>query len=75
MPVHWCDLHHIDWWHHGGDTDIENLALMCRFHHGVTHRRGWSMAANGDGTFRWSTPSGRTLHSQQHGLPTQRAGP
>jgi hypothetical protein len=33
------------------------------------------MIANGDGTFRWTTPSGRTLHSQQHGIPTNRAGP
>jgi hypothetical protein len=74
-PVRWCDCHHVDWWEHGGMTDIENLACLCRYHHGVTHRRGWTMVANGDGTFRWTTPSGRTLHSQQHGIPTNRAGP
>jgi len=73
--VRHCDLHHVQRWDHGGLTDIENLACLCRFHHGVTHRAGWSMSAVGDGTFTWTTPSGRTLHSQQHGIPSQRAGP
>ena len=76
-PPQWCDLHHVEDWNLGGDTDIELLATLCRYHHGVTHRKGWTMTANGNGTFTWTTPAGRTLHSQRHGTqhPQQPAGP
>ncbi len=65
-PVGWCDAHHVTWWDHDGPTDIANLALLCRYHHGVSHRRGWTMTAAGDHWFTWITPSGDRLHSQRH---------
>ena len=65
-PVSWTDKHHVDDFHLGGPTDLRNFASLCRFHHGVTHRQDWTMVANGDGTFTWTTPKGRTLHSQSH---------
>jgi Domain of unknown function (DUF222) len=65
-PAGWCDAHHVIHWHHDGPTDICNLALLCRHHHGVTHRRGWTMTATADQRFIWTTPEGRTLHSQRH---------
>jgi hypothetical protein len=64
-PASWCDAHHLTPWEHGGNTDIDNLALLCRFHHGVTHRTSWSMTRDRDGTFSWTTPSGRTLRSKR----------
>ncbi len=65
-PASWCDAHHVIWWDDDGPTDISNLALLCRYHHGVTHRHGWTMTATGDEWFSWTTPSGDTLHSQRH---------
>ncbi len=65
-PASWCDAHHVIWWERQGPTDIWNLALLCRYHHGVTHRRGWTMTATDDDGFTWTTPSGDTLHSQRH---------
>ena len=65
-PARWCDAHHVHHWEHGGQTDLCNLALLCRHHHGVTHRKGWTMAATDDQRFVWTTPGGRTLHSQRH---------
>jgi hypothetical protein len=65
-PVSWTDKHHVNDWNNGGLTDLRNFACLCRFHHGVTHRAGWTMVANGNGTFTWTTPAGRTLHSQSH---------
>jgi hypothetical protein len=59
----WCDAHHIIWWEHDGDTDIANLVLLCRHHHGVTHRTGWTLTADTDGGFTWTTPTGRTLRA------------
>ena len=65
-PVGWCDAHHVVDWDHGGGTDLPNLALLCRYHHGITHRHGWTMTATADHRFIWTTPTGRTLHSQRH---------
>ena len=65
-PASWCDAHHVLPWGEGGLTDLSNLALLCRYHHGVTHRHGWTMTATADETFTWTTPSGRTLTSQRN---------
>ena len=60
-PPGWCDAHHIQLFDAGGHTDLPNLVLLCRHHHGVTHRRGWSLQVHGDGAPIWTTPSGRVL--------------
>jgi hypothetical protein len=73
-PVSMVDVHHVKGFTlQGGLTDIDNLIALCRRHHGVAHRKGWSLTAVGDGWFWWSTPSGHGYWSQRHG--TQRAGP
>ncbi|UDY37807.1 HNH endonuclease signature motif containing protein [Dermatobacter hominis] len=71
--TNWCDAHHVIHHAEGGPTDICNLALLCRRHHGVIHRRGWSMKANtapgvGEGFFTITTPTGTVLHTQ-HARP------
>jgi len=68
-PPSWCDAHHVVPHHDGGPTDLPKMALLCRHHHGVTHRKGWAMVARPDQTFRWTTPSGRTLYSQRRHAP------
>ena len=65
-PASWCDAHHVTHWDHHGHTDLHNLALLCRHHHGVTHRTGWAMTADDNQHLTWTTPTGRTLHSQRH---------
>ena len=66
-PVSWTELHHVIHWQDGGPTEMSNLASLCRHHHGVTHRTGWKMTATEGEWFTWTTPGGRTLHSQRHG--------
>ena len=39
--------HHIQHWLHGGETSLDNLALLCSHHHHLVHEGGWSVAANG----------------------------
>jgi hypothetical protein len=68
-PVSWTELHHVVPWALGGETALSNLASLCRHHHGVTHRKGWSMTATEDEWFTWTTPLGHTLHSQRRGRP------
>ena len=76
-PPSWVDLHHVIHWEHSGPTELSNLASLCRHHHGVTHRKGWAMTTVEGGWFTWTTPAGRTLHSQRHGRARApaRAGP
>jgi hypothetical protein len=51
--------HHIRWWSHGGRTDLENLALICSFHHRLVHEHGWSLTRAPDGELIWRRADGR----------------
>ncbi len=68
LPSH-CDLHHVDHWQHGGSTDMAVLASLCKHHHGVVHRDGWSMTASDHHWFDITSPSGEVRCSQRHGMP------
>lgn len=50
------EAHHIVWWRYGGRTDLENLVLICSFHHRLVHEYGWSVKREDDGTFTWFQP-------------------
>jgi hypothetical protein len=65
-PINWCDAHHVKHWNDHGTTDPDNLVLLCRHHHGVTHRNHWTMHPTGGQKFSWTTPTGHTINSQRH---------
>lgn len=50
--------HHITWWENGGPTDLDNLLLVCTFHHKLVHEHGWSVRREADGMVRWFRPDG-----------------
>ncbi|MGH2820025.1 MAG: HNH endonuclease [Actinomycetota bacterium] len=52
------EAHHIIHWDDGGPTALDNLALVCRFHHKLLHEFDWEMALEGS-TVRWFRPDGR----------------
>lgn len=54
-PPHWCDRHHVVGWQAGGDTDIGNLTLLCRYHHRRFEAHGWSCQMIG-GLPHWIPP-------------------
>ncbi len=66
LGINWCDAHHVIAWDDGGPTDLASLALGCRRHHGVAHRRGWSMGLTDDGWTWWTSPSGISRWGQRH---------
>ncbi len=42
----WCRAHHIKYWSHGGETNLDNLTLVCdRCHHKI-HDKGWQITQN-----------------------------
>jgi hypothetical protein len=65
-PPQWTDAHHVKHWNNEGTTDLSNLASLCRYHHMVTHRNGWTMTITPEQYFTWTTPNGTTLNSQRH---------
>jgi hypothetical protein len=71
--VGWLDAHHLRRWADGGPSDLDNMVLVCRRHHRVAHRRGWSLTLDADGWTRWTAPDGRSFWGQRH--HRQRAGP
>jgi hypothetical protein len=50
--------HHVVHWARGGATDLDNLVLVCRFHHKLVHEGGWRVALQGGREPRWLRPSG-----------------
>lgn len=38
-PPEHCDAHHLVFWDDGGETDLDNLVLLCRHHHRAIHHR------------------------------------
>jgi hypothetical protein len=36
-----CHGHHVEHWAKGGKTDLDNLVLLCGFHHRVIHHGHW----------------------------------
>jgi hypothetical protein len=51
--------HHVVWWENGGRTDLDNLVLLCTFHHKLVHEYGWAVRRDPDGTISWFRPDGR----------------
>jgi len=52
------EAHHIVWWRRGGRTDLDNLLLICSFHHKLVHELGWRIERDRGGTVRWFRPDG-----------------
>jgi hypothetical protein len=77
-PPSWSDRHHILDWILGGRTDLDNLTLLCRYHHAHFLQKGWICRMNAEGLPEWIPPSWidhdqrpqlnariRRLHAQQ----------
>ncbi len=60
-----CHVHHVIPRSQGGATRLDNLTLLCTFHHLIAvHRWGWTLQLHADGTTTATSPEGlKTLHS------------
>ena len=63
-PSHATDAHHIHHWIDHGQTNEENLVLLCRHHHTVIHRPGWQITLQPDTTVQVTLPDGRRRTSR-----------
>jgi hypothetical protein len=55
----YLQAHHIRHWEQGGPTELDNLILVCFFHHKLVHEYGWRILRERDGTVTWFRPNGR----------------
>ncbi|MFM1723080.1 DUF222 domain-containing protein [Rhodococcus sp. PAM 2766] len=72
-PAH-CEGHHIKHWADGGPTDLDNLVLLCRYHHRLLHHSHWQVKIDAD-RHPWFTPPS-TVDPFKKPVPAHnRAGP
>ena len=53
--------HHIKHWLHGGRTSLDNLVMLCSFHHRQIHEGGFSIELAADGGVEVRAPAGVRL--------------
>jgi hypothetical protein len=78
-PAAWAQRHHVIPWHLGGTTDLDNLALVCGYHHRGFEALGWQCVML-DGLPHWIPPAWidparRPMRNTVHDDPRSRAGP
>ena len=59
-PAWWCEVHHVLHWGDGGETNLENSALLCERHHGKVHH-GFRVERDADGRWRTYRPDGSEI--------------
>jgi hypothetical protein len=66
-PASQCDFEHNAPYEAGGRTCLCNADPKCRHDHRLKQQPGWTVEQLADGTFRWTTPAGRSYDTE----PTQ----
>jgi hypothetical protein len=59
-PKYWCDVHHLLEWLFGGETSLENSALLCERHHTKVHH-GFRVERDPGGRWRTFRPDGSEI--------------
>lgn len=71
-PAGWSDAHHIQQWEHLGRTDLDNMVLLCGYHHRTVHRENWEITPPKDGIRplfippAWVDPGRRPRRNHTH---------
>jgi len=59
-PTWWCDAHHVLHWLDGGETSVENGALLCERHHTKVHH-GFRIERQPNGRWHTYRPDGTEI--------------
>ncbi|OZC68262.1 HNH endonuclease [Rhodococcus sp. 06-462-5] len=73
-PAAWTEAHHIRHWADGGPTDMNNLVLLCGFHHRLLHHSDWEVFIGID-QHPWFVPPATVDPYRQPRPSHARAGP
>ncbi len=58
---HFIDGHHIEHWADGGETSLDNLVQLCRFHHRLLHEHGFGCERLQNGKIRFTNALGNEI--------------
>ncbi len=64
--------HHVKPWKPDGPTDLDNLCLLCEYHHHLVHSRNWTLSGNANEELTFVGPTGRVMTSRPSPLWTRR---
>ena len=65
---HFVHGHHRQHWSRGGPTDLENLILLCGYHHRFVHEHGWRIEASPNGLPLFRRPDGKVYPPERPDL-------
>ena len=68
-PARTCDFEHNVPYEAGGRTCLCNGGPKCRHDHRLKQQPGWKVDQFPDGTFRWTTPAGRSYDTEPTRYP------
>ncbi|HEX6146309.1 MAG TPA: DUF222 domain-containing protein [Acidimicrobiia bacterium] len=66
--LNWVHAHHITHWADGGPTELDNLILLCGYHHRFLHEQSWSIDHDETGRARFHKPEGQVYPPPRPGL-------
>jgi hypothetical protein len=66
--------HHLVHWADGGKTTLDNLVLLCRFHHRRVHEDGFGVRRGPDGGVRVFDPMGRAISPGERAIHSRTDG-
>jgi hypothetical protein len=55
------DAHHVRHWADGGETRLDNLVLLCRYHHRLLHEGGFGLQMPAAEALRFTRPDGSII--------------
>ena len=62
----WTDAHHIRHWADGGETSLDNLVTLCRYHHRGLHSGEFRIERGADGELKFIGNDGRLIAPALH---------
>ena len=68
-PASQCDFEHNTPYEAGGRSCLCNAGPKCRHDHRLKQQPGWKVDQLPDGTFRWTTPAGRSYDTEPTRYP------
>ena len=65
-PADDCQIHHVEAWNSGGQTNMNNLAVLCRYHNRMNEVPGRGRIILRGGAPVWRSPRGAEVPNEHH---------
>jgi hypothetical protein len=62
--LRFLNAHHVKPWKPGGRTDLDNLVILCTYHHHLVHSNGWAMSGDANDELYFVSADGEVTTSR-----------